>query len=118
MIKPLLIVAGFLFLALGVLGIFLPVLPTTPFLLLTSYCFLKSSRPLYHRLLSHKVLGPYIRNFSENKTIPRRVKIYILLMLWLSLGLSFYLIDNTALRLILPPIGLGVSLHILHYRSK
>lgn len=116
--KYFLIGVGFLSLGLGTVGIFLPVLPTTPFLLLSSYCFLKSSRRLHERLLSHKVLGAYIKNFQETRTIPRRAKAYILITLWASIGLSFCLVNNTAVRILLPVIALAVSLHILHYKSR
>ena len=67
--KTLYIALGTLSLALGILGIFLPLLPTTPFLLLTAALYFKSSPRLYNWLLNHKHLGPYIRNFRENKAI-------------------------------------------------
>lgn len=72
--KTLYIALGTLSLALGILGIFLPLLPTTPFLLLTAALYFKSSPRLYNWLLNHKHLGPYIRNFRENKAIPLRAK--------------------------------------------
>jgi len=116
--KYLLIGFGFLSLGLGILGIFLPVLPTTPFLLLTSYCFLKSSKRLHEKLLAHKILGTYIKNFQENKTIPRKVKACILLTLWTTIALSFCLVDNLIVRILLPLVAIAVSLHILHYKSN
>lgn len=116
--KYILISLGFLSLGLGILGIFLPLLPTTPFLLLTSYCFLKSSKRLHEKLLAHKVLGTYIKNFQENKSIPRKVKVCILLTLWASIGISFCLVDNLIVRILLPLIAIAVSLHILHYKSN
>ena len=67
--KTLYIALGTLSLALGILGIFLPLLPTTPFLLLTAALYFKSSPRLYNWLLNQKHLGPYIRNFRENKAI-------------------------------------------------
>lgn len=68
--KTLYIALGTLSLALGILGIFLPLLPTTPFLLLTAALYFKSSPRLYNWLLNQKHLGPYIRNFRENKSHP------------------------------------------------
>ena len=62
-------------LALGILGIFLPLLPTTPFLLLTAALYFKGSFRLYNWLLNHRYFGPYIRNYRENKAIPLRAKI-------------------------------------------
>lgn len=67
--KTICIILGTVSLALGVLGIFLPLLPTTPFLLLTAALYFKGSPRLYQWLLNQKHLGPYIRNFCENKAI-------------------------------------------------
>ena len=80
--KTLYIALGTLSLALGILGIFLPLLPTTPFLLLTAALYFKSSPRLYNWLLNHKHLGPYIRNFRENKAIPLRAKIISISLMW------------------------------------
>lgn len=118
MLRIVLLVVGFVSLALGLLGIALPVLPTTPFLLLTAYCFLRSNRVYYRRLLAHKVLGPYITNFIEHRAIPRRVKVYILLTLWLTIGLSAYAVDLVWVRCLLLVVAVGVSVHILRFKSR
>ena len=76
---------GILSLVLGVIGIFLPVLPTTPFLLLSATLFLRSSQKLYDWLLSHPYLGEYIRNFKEYKAIPLRVKVVSVSLVWITL---------------------------------
>ena len=73
--KALYILFGTLSLILGIIGIFLPLLPTTPFLLLTAALYVRSSPRLYNWLLHQKYLGNYIRNFRENKAIPLRAKI-------------------------------------------
>lgn len=73
--KYIYIATGSLFLALRVIGIFLPVLPTTPFLLLAAALFFKGSPRIYNWLLEHKYLGPYIRSFREERAIPLRAKI-------------------------------------------
>ena len=83
--RYLLMVLGSVALALGVAGIFLPLLPTTPFLLLAAALYFRSSPQLYEWLLSHKYLGPYIRNFRENKAIPLRVKIVSVTLVWATL---------------------------------
>ena len=75
---------GFLSLILGVIGIFLPVLPTTPFLLLSAALFFRSSPRAYDWLLTHKYLGPYIRSFREDRMIPLRAKIVSISLLWLT----------------------------------
>lgn len=71
--KWLLVILGLLSLGLGILGIFLPILPTTPLLLLSAWLFYRSNRNLYQWLLNHPGLGPYIRNFMVNKTIPGKI---------------------------------------------
>ena len=80
--KTLYIVIGTISLALGILGIFLPLLPTTPFLLLTAALYFKGSSHLYNWLLNHRYFGPYIRNYRENKAIPLRAKIVSLVLMW------------------------------------
>ena len=83
--KVLYILFSTLSLALGIIGIFLPLLPTTPFLLLTAALYVRSSPRLYNRLLHHKYLGSYIRNFRENKAIPLRAKIISVSLIWITI---------------------------------
>ena len=80
--KTVCIILGTVSLTLGIIGIFLPLLPTTPFLLLTAALYFRGSPRLYQWLLNHKCLGPYIRSFRENKAIPLRAKIISLLLMW------------------------------------
>ena len=75
--RYLLITLSCICIALGVIGMILPVMPTTPFLLLASWLFLKSSPELHRWLLNHKILGIYIRNYEVHKAIPLRAKIEI-----------------------------------------
>lgn len=81
----LLIVLGALSLALGLIGIVVPLLPTTPFLLLTAALWVRSSPRLYAWLLSHRWLGTYIRNYRENRAIPLRAKVFTLCLMWASM---------------------------------
>jgi methylthioribose-1-phosphate isomerase len=74
--------------ALGVIGIFLPVLPTTPFLLLAAACFVRSSKSFYLWLIHHRQLGPWIRDYLEGQGIPLKAKVYSIALMWLSIGLS------------------------------
>ena len=83
-----LILCGCLAVVLGILGIFLPLLPTTPFLLLAAACFFRSSPRLYNWLISHKRMGPYIRNFREHRAIPLKAKVISVE------GVSKYPLDN------------------------
>jgi len=116
--KRLLTAAGFVSLFLGVLGIVIPVLPTTPFLLLSAGIFLRSSEKWYAWLMEHKVLGPYIRNFQEKKAIPLGTKIGAISLLWVTIGTSIlFLIERLWLQLVLGAIATAVTVHILHFKT-
>ncbi len=116
--KLLYLLLGTLSLILGIIGIFLPVLPTTPLLLLTAFCYYRGSSRMYDWLMSHPKLGPYIRNFREHRMIPRRIKAYILTMLWLSLLFCAYILHPIWLKCLMIAIAIGVTIHILSYKSE
>lgn len=116
-IKWLLITSGTVSLVLGVTGIFLPVLPTTPFLLLAAFCYARSSRKLHDWLISRKHLGPYIHNYMEHRAIKKRVKVRAVIFLWVALILSMILVDNLYVRIILPLIGAAVTWHIASLKT-
>jgi len=81
-----------LFLGLGIIGIFLPILPTTPFLLLAAACYARSSKRFYDWLIGNKWLGTYIRNYMEGKGIPLKVKVFTTSLLWITILFSVFLI--------------------------
>ena len=109
---------GILSLVLGVIGIFLPVLPTTPFLLLSATLFLRSSQKLYDWLLSHPYLGEYIRNFKEYKAIPLRVKVVSVSLVWITLlYCALFVAREWWMSAMFIAIALGVSIHILNYKT-
>ena len=116
LVRILLRVAGTLSVGLAILGIFLPLLPTTPFLLLAAVCYAKSSTKLYNRLLNNKYLGSYIRNYREGKGISLKVKIMSISLLILTIGYtSIFVIHIWLVRVILFFILIGVSIHILSF---
>lgn len=115
--QTMLIILGSLFLATGTLGIFLPLLPTTPFLLLAAACYMRSSPQLYHWLINHQQLGPFIRNYREKKGIPKQVKILTLLLLWTTIGISIYVTQHNHLTIFLLMVAIGVSIHILKLKT-
>lgn len=112
------VVLGIIFCVLGVIGIFVPLLPTTPFLLLSAALFFRSSPRLYHLLLNHPHLGPYIRNFREHKAIPLRIKIISVSLVWLTiLHAVFFLLDYWILEILLLILAVCISVYILHFRT-
>lgn len=112
------VVLGVLFCVLGVIGIFVPLLPTTPFLLLSAALFFRSSPRLYHFLLNHPQLGPYIRNFREHKAIPLRIKIISVSLVWLTILYAvFFLLDYWILEILLLFLAVCITVYILHFRT-
>lgn len=113
-----LILAGNFFVALGILGIFLPLLPTTPFLLLAASCYFRSSERYYYWLMNNKWIGNYIKSYRENKKLPLKVKVLSLSFLWLTIGYSvFFVVNIFLLKVILVLIAIGVTIHILSIRT-
>lgn len=116
--RKLYLFAGLLSLALGVLGVFIPVLPTTPFLLLAAAMFMRSSEKLYLWLTNHRVFGPFIRNYRLYRAVPLRSKVVALLFLYLTIGYSLiFVVENWWLRALLLAIAAGVSWHILKLKT-
>lgn len=121
-IRWILIIAGTIFVGLGTLGIFLPILPTTPFLLLAAACYARSSKRFYDRLINNKWFGAYIKNYREGKGIPLKVKVYTISLLWITILFSaFFFISIFWVRVVLILIAVGVTVHVLiikTYRQK
>lgn len=101
--------------ALGVIGMFLPLLPTVPLLLLAVACFARSSERFHFWLLNHKHLGPIVRVYLDGGGMPLRAKIVTITVLWISLGGSSFLLRDKSwwLHLLLGLIGLGVTAHMV-----
>lgn len=113
-VKALVIGLGWLCVISGFVGIFLPVLPTTPFLLLAAACFARTSPRFYQWLISHPRMGNYIVYYLDGKGMPLKAKNYILLLMWSMLLLTaFVLVNSPILHYLLPAIGVGVSIYIL-----
>ena len=115
------LVAGLVCVGLGSVGIVLPILPTTPFLLAAAACFCKSSTRMYNWLLNNKWFGEYIRNYKEGRGLPIRTKVTALTVLWATILFStiFFLNRLLPIQLVLPmqlvmiAVAVGVSVHIL-----
>ena len=103
---------------LGILGIFLPLLPTTPFLLIAAACYIRSSEKFYNWLINNKWLGNYIKNYIEGKGVPLKVKVLSISLLWITIGYSIvFVVHIFPIRVILILIAIGVTIHILSIRS-
>jgi uncharacterized protein len=110
--------AGTLSLALGMAGVVIPLLPTTPFLLLASACYARGSRRMHRWLHAHPRLGPYIRAFQEGRGLPARAKAAVLALMWLSLAYSAWRVGTPPLIAMLAAIGGGVTLYVLSLPTR
>ena len=118
-INSILFVVGLISLILGSIGIVLPVLPTTPFLLLSAACFAKSSKKFYNWLMNNRVLGTFIKNYKEGKGMPIKTKIFTLSTLWITILITiFFFVKILWVQIILWIIVIAVSTHIILIRPK
>lgn len=117
-LRWLLIGSGCVALALGILGIPLPVLPTTPFLLVAAWCFGRSSERLLRWLLTNRLFGDYLCRYMQGGGIPRRVKAAILITVWITIGLSACAVSRWWLRILLLCVAAGITVHILRIHTR
>ncbi len=116
--RYLLIIAGTISLAFGIIGVFLPILPTTPFLLLTAACYARSSQRFYNWLINNKWFGNYIKHYHEGKGIPVKFKIFTISLLWITILTSVYfVINNFWIKILLMIIAIGVTIHIITIKT-
>ena len=115
--KFLLNVIGCIAVVLAILGIFLPLLPTTPFLLLASACFVRGSERMHRWLRHHPLFGEYLRNFEDKRALPLRGKIVTLALLWVSMAYSISIVKPLLLRILLLGIAIGVTVMILRMKT-
>ncbi len=112
--QVLLIVGGVISVGFGILGAFLPILPTTPFLLLAAFCFARSSDRMYDWLLGNRLIGEYLRRYYEGRGMSRRHKLTTITLLWGVLGISAMVwMGSWWMRAVLSVVGIAVTIHIL-----
>lgn len=111
--------AGTFFLVVGLIGIILPLLPTTPFLLLALACYFRGSEKMYQWMLSNRIFGEYLKNYREGRGIPIKIKLGTISLLWLLIVFSaFIFLDNLIIQIILIAIGVGVTIHLLLIKTE
>lgn len=115
--KAILIFTGTVCVALGVLGMFLPLLPTTVFLLMAAYCYSHSSERFHNWLLNNRWCGAYIKNYKSGKGISIRQKISTIAILWASIGMSIWLLGGFWVTLLLIVVAVGVTIHLLWIKT-
>lgn len=114
MARQILIIGGTAAWVLGIIGIFIPLLPTTHFLLLAAACYARSSERFYRALLANRWCGPVIRSYREGRGIPLKQKIITLVLLWVTIGYAATMVVSALwLRVLLLGIAGGVTVHIL-----
>jgi hypothetical protein len=118
-LNKILIGLGTIFLLIGIIGIFIPILPTTPFLLLTAACYAKGSKKFYNWLINNKWFGEYIKNYTERRGIPLSVKIISIIIFWITIVFStFIIVSNLFIQIILIIVAIGITIHILTIITK
>lgn len=116
--KLIFIIAGSILLVIGGIGILVPFLPTTPFVILAAACFSSSSEKLYSFLMKSKYFGSYIDNYKNRTGVPRETKIKAIIFLWITLGISMMIMRSIPTILVLTVVGIGVTIHISSLKVK
>jgi len=118
LLRAILITSGTIFLGLGLIGIFIPILPTTPFLLLAAACYARSSQRFYNWLMKNRWFGNYIKNYHEGRGVPLKFKIFTISLLWITILFSiYYVVDNFWVEVILFIIAISVTIHIITIKT-
>jgi hypothetical protein len=119
LVRGLLVAAGTLCIALGVLGVFLPLLPTTPFLLLAAACYARASRRFYNWLLSNRTFGPLILEWRRHRAIPYRTKISAIALMSVTLAVSIvFFVTPVLLQIALALMGAGLAIWMYRLPSR
>ena len=116
--KKLYIAFGFLAVALAIIGVFIPGLPTVPFLLVALFCFERSSKKYHDMIMNNKYFGPVLQDYYSGKGLTSSVKIKAILFLSCGMIFSIYKIQNLHARIVLTIVWLGVAIHIILLKTK
>ena len=112
-------ILGFFFVGLGIIGIFVPLLPTTIFLIIAAYFFAKSSEKYYNWLITNKYFGKFIKDYREGKGVPLKAKTISITILWTTILYSiFFVVTEIWLKILLIVVAIGVSWHLLSLKTR
>jgi uncharacterized membrane protein YbaN (DUF454 family) len=114
----LLTVSGIIFLGLGAVGVAVPVMPTTPFVLLAALCFSAGNKRLFEALRRNRVFGQYIENYREGQGITPGLKLASIAFLWAGLAVSMFFARAVPIYVILAAVGVAVTVHLLLIRTR
>lgn len=116
--RALLMSAGFIFTFLGIVGVFMPIMPSIPFFIIASVCFSKSSKKFHNLLLNNRWIGPHIKRYHENNGISLTTKILLIVIQWMGiLATSILLIHNLYGRILMIIIAMGATAYILSLKT-
>jgi len=113
-----LMLLGSVLLTLGIIGIFMPLLPTTPFVIGAALCYSHSASRIHDRIIKNRYFGPYIENYKTGAGISLRNKIQAIAALWIILLISAFMLDSLTLKLISIIVGVAVTIHILSIKTR
>ena len=112
-LKKMWLACGWLCVGIATIGIFLPLIPTTPLLLLAGFCFAKGSKKIYAWLINHKLFGKYIKDFNEGRGVPLRAKISAYVMMWAAMLYSaLFVLDILVLQMVVIATAVGVTIYL------
>lgn len=118
-LRVLLIICGSVSMTLGFIGLFFPILPTTPFVLLAAACYARSSSRIYNWLINNRIFGGHLRQYREKRSIKRKIKIKAIILLWVSILVSlFFFVIYLWLKILLLVVASAVTLHIASIKTE
>ncbi len=111
-VRWLYLAAGWTALGLGVVGVALPLMPTTVFVLIAAFCFARSSERFHRWILSHRLFGPMVRNFREGRGLPRQARFRAVTLIWITMGVSMWVIHAWWAVALLSAIGISLTVYL------
>jgi uncharacterized membrane protein YbaN (DUF454 family) len=111
------LILGIICVCMGIIGVFLPVWPTTIFMILAAWFFIRSSEKYYYLLIRNRIFGKMIRNYREFRGIEKSTRIKSIALLWITLAISFIIVNIICVKILLVCVGIGVTCHLTALRT-